>query len=128
MEGEGGARAAVQKKLEGCAEAVCIFTAGCSPGCSRRSHRFAGCVARGARSWGVKRLPACLASASWVVNSPLPLCWYRFIVYRARCVYSGGVVVLKGYARETLTLQTRQRIWNEVDLLQNAQVCGGGIM
>ena len=26
-------------------------------------------------------------------------------MYRARCVYSGGVVVLKGYSRESLTLQ-----------------------
>mmetsp|Transcript_9250 Transcript_9250/g.22910 ORF Transcript_9250/g.22910 Transcript_9250/m.22910 type:complete len:797 (-) Transcript_9250:542-2932(-) len=43
-----------------------------------------------------------------------------FVVYRARCAYSGGVVVLKGYSRETLTLQTRQRVWNEVQTLQNA--------
>ena len=43
-----------------------------------------------------------------------------YIVYRARCTYSGGIVVLKGYARETLTLQTRQRIWSEVTMLQNA--------
>lgn len=44
-----------------------------------------------------------------------------FIVYRARCMYSGGVVVLKGYSRESLTLQTRQRVFSEVSLLQRAQ-------
>lgn len=44
-----------------------------------------------------------------------------FIVYRARCAYSGGVVVLKGYSRESLTLQTRQRVFSEVSLLQRAQ-------
>ncbi|EFJ46542.1 hypothetical protein VOLCADRAFT_92959 [Volvox carteri f. nagariensis] len=44
-----------------------------------------------------------------------------FIVYRARCMYSGGVVVLKGYSRESLTLQTRQRVYSEVSLLQRAQ-------
>ncbi|KAG2423683.1 hypothetical protein HYH02_015298 [Chlamydomonas schloesseri] len=44
-----------------------------------------------------------------------------FVVYRARCVYSGGVVVLKGYSRESLTLQTKQRVFSEVTLLQRAQ-------
>ncbi|KXZ49127.1 hypothetical protein GPECTOR_23g56 [Gonium pectorale] len=44
-----------------------------------------------------------------------------FVVYRARCMYSGGVVVLKGYSRESLTLQTRQRVFSEVSLLQRAQ-------
>ncbi len=33
-------------------------------------------------------------------------------------VHTSGIVVLKGYSRETLTLQTRQRIWSEVQLLQ----------
>ncbi len=42
----------------------------------------------------------------------------RFVVYRAKCVYSGGIVVLKGYSRQALTLQTRQRIWSEVNILQ----------
>ncbi|KAL6751406.1 kinase-like domain-containing protein [Haematococcus lacustris] len=43
-----------------------------------------------------------------------------FVVYRARCAYSSAVVVLKGYARDSLTLQTRQRIWVEVNMLQSA--------
>lgn len=42
------------------------------------------------------------------------------IVYRARCGYSGAVVVLKGYFRDTLTLQVKERVWNEVQMLQNA--------
>lgn len=28
-----------------------------------------------------------------------------FVVYRAKCIYSGGIVVLKGYQRDTLTMQ-----------------------
>lgn len=43
------------------------------------------------------------------------------IVYRARCAYSGAVVMLKGYNRETLSMQTKERVWNEVQALQNSQ-------
>lgn len=28
--------------------------------------------------------------------------------------------MLKGYSRESLTLQTRQHVWSEVQILQNA--------
>ncbi len=47
-----------------------------------------------------------------------PPCARRFVVYRAKCSYSGAVVVLKGYSRDALTHQTRQRIWSEVNILQ----------
>lgn len=40
------------------------------------------------------------------------------VVFRARCVYSGAVVALKGYSREMLVPQTRERIYNEVQTLQ----------
>jgi hypothetical protein len=42
-------------------------------------------------------------------------------MYRAKCVYSGAVVVLRGYAREELSVQAKERVWNEVQTLQNAQ-------
>ena len=52
-------------------------------------------------------------------------------VFRARCVYSGAVVVLKGYSRESLTPQTKERIWNEVQTLQvrvlRGRNCGWGV-
>ena len=49
--------------------------------------------------------------------TPLPpLC--SIAVYRAKCAYSGAVVVLRGYAREELSVQAKERVWNEVQTLQ----------
>ncbi|GAX81927.1 hypothetical protein CEUSTIGMA_g9355.t1 [Chlamydomonas eustigma] len=42
-------------------------------------------------------------------------------VYRARCGYSGAILVLKGYSKEEMNQQSQQRVWNEVQILQNAQ-------
>lgn len=47
----------------------------------------------------------------------------RFIVYRARCANSGGVVVLKGYSRETLTVQVCMPLFFVLPPVGLSQVC-----
>ncbi|KAG1676544.1 hypothetical protein FOA52_000087 [Chlamydomonas sp. UWO 241] len=42
-----------------------------------------------------------------------------FVTYRARCTYSGAVVILKGYMRDSLTIQAKERVWNEVQVMKN---------
>jgi hypothetical protein len=39
-------------------------------------------------------------------------------VYRARCGYSGAILVLKGYSKEEMNQQSQHRVWNEVQVLQ----------
>ena len=46
-------------------------------------------------------------------------------MYRAKCAYSGAVVVLRGYAREELSVQAQERVWNEVQTLQVGGRVGG---
>eukprot|EP00955_Chlamydomonas_euryale_P078842 363208-Chlamydomonas_euryale.AAC.10 len=53
----------------------------------------------------------------------------EYVVYRARCSYSGAVVMLKGYLPDVLDAQMKKRVCNEVNFLQVWRVwrCGGRI-
>ena len=58
-----------------------------------------------------------LAHSGLPLTPSLPFS-HRIAVYRAKCAYSGAVAVLRGYAREELSVQAKERVWNEVQTLQ----------